>query len=39
MNIPEGVTAIDFSLTYFWTGDAAAQVYWDDLYFGELVRY
>jgi hypothetical protein len=39
VNIPQGVTAIDFSLTYFWTGDAAAQVYWDDLYFGELESY
>jgi hypothetical protein len=37
VTIPEGVTAIDFSLVSFWTGDAAAQVYWDDLYFGELV--
>lgn len=39
VNIPEGVTSVDFSLIYYWTGDPAAQVYWDDLYFGELERY
>lgn len=39
VNIPQGVTAIDFSLIDFWNGDEAAQVYWDDLYFGELESY